>query len=159
MILDFVSPLINLLGYSYYVENLDFMKEITDSTKAGEGFSIYLFLLIDLIIILFYNKLKIVYGHYNFIKFYNLFFIGVILSRIFSDNFILARIADYFIFFRVLILAFLMFYIFNLMKNANEKIIKLLGILIILGMFFFYCKAIYNNAAGVAPFQFYFNHD
>lgn len=159
VILDLVQPFVNVLGYNYYVENLDYMKEITDENKTGEGFSKYLFFFIDLVIILFYNKLKNEFSHYYFIKFYNLFFIGVILSRIFAENFILARIADYFIYFRVLILAFLMFYIFRLSTNHNAKIIKPIALLISIGMLLFYYKAIYNNAAGIAPFQFYFNHD
>jgi len=158
LLLNLLAPFINFLGYSYYIENLDFMKEITDENKTGDGISVFLFFFIDLILILFYKNLKSKFNHFYFVKFYNLFFIGVILSRVFADNFILARIADYFIYFRVLILAFLMFYIFNLSKN-NSKLLKTLAIMITIGMLMFYYKAIYNNAADIAPFQFYFNHD
>ena len=159
ILLDYTSPLINLLGYSYYVEHLDLMKEITAENKTGDGLSIFLFFFIDLILILFYKKLNNKFNSYYFTQFYNLFFIGVILSRIFADNFILARIADYFIHFRVVIMAFLMLYIFNDLKYPNNRIIKPIAIVICLAMLLFYYKGIYNNAAGIAPIQFFFNHE
>jgi hypothetical protein len=159
IVLYYVSPFVDLLGYNYYLENLDYMKEITDDNKGGNGTSIVLFFFIDLLIILFYKKLNERFGSYNFIPFYNLFFVGVILSRIFEDIFILARIADYFIHFRVVILSFLMFYIFNVLKYPFNRIIKPLAIAICLAMLLFYYKAIYSNAANIAPIQFIFNHD
>jgi hypothetical protein len=160
ILLNYVTPLVNVLGYGYYIDNLDYMKEITDENKAGDGLSIFLFFFVDLFIILFYDKLKSSFANYNFIQFYNLYFIGLILSRIFADNFILARIADYFIFFRVVTLSFLMYYIFTISsKKTTGKLIKPIAVIICLGMLLFYYKAIYNNAAGIAPFQFYFDHD
>lgn len=158
-VLDYAAPFINLLGYSYYIENLDLMIEITDENKRGDGWSIFLFFFIDLVIILFYKKLKEKFNNYSLISFYNLFFAGLIMSRIFVDNFILARIADYFIHFRVVILAFLMCYIFNILEYPVNRIIKPLAIIICMAMLLFYYKAIYNNAADIAPIQFVFNHD
>jgi hypothetical protein len=159
IVLEYFTPLINLMGYDYYLENLDLMKEITEENKRGDGLSIFLFFFMDLLIIIFYEKLKEKFNSYNFIPFYNLFFVGLVLSRIFAENFILARIADYFIFFRVVILAFLMFYIFNVLKYPVNRIVKPVAIFICLAMLLFYYKAIYNNAADIAPIQFIFNHD
>ncbi|QOG04124.1 EpsG family protein [Flavobacterium sp. MDT1-60] len=159
ILLDFATPFINLLGYNYYIENLDYMKEITDENKRGEGLAIFLFFFVDLFIILFYEKLKTAFQELYFVKFYNLYFIGLMLSRIFAENFILSRIADYFISFRIIILSFLMFYIFNSSKIQKNKIIKAIAILTCFVMLLFYYKAIYNNAGDIAPFQFIFNHD
>ncbi len=159
ILLGYAAPFINLLGYDYYLENLDLMKEITDETQRGDGLSIFLFFFIDLFIILFYKRMKERFRDYNFVPFYNLFFIGLVLSRIFAQNFILARIADYFIAFRVIILAFLLFYVFNISKYSVKKITKPIAIFICFVMLLFYYKAIYNNAADIAPIQFYFNHD
>lgn len=156
-LINFISPLANLLGYNYYLENLDYMKEITEENKRGDGLGKYLFLLIDFFIILFYSRLKTEYKSSNFISFYNLFFIGVILSRIFAENFILARIADYYIHFRVLILAYLMYYIFNLGGGSYNKIIKPVALVLCVGLLIFFYKGIYNNAGDIAPFQFIFN--
>lgn len=159
VLLKYASPFANFLGYNYYIENIDFINKITIETRRGDGSSIYLFFFIDLFIILFYDKLKNKFINYNFISFYNLFFTGVILSRVFVDNFILARIADYFIFFRVVILSFLMFYIFNIFSYRRRKFFQPIAISICVAMLLFYYKAIYNNAAGVSPFQFVFDHD
>lgn len=156
VILDFASPIINLLGYNYYIENLDLMKEITDENNKGDGLSVFLFFFIDLFIIFFYNKLKKQYSSYNFVMFYNIYFVGLILSRVFAENFILTRIADYFISFRVLILAFLMVYIFNTTKAFKNPFIKPIAVVICIAMLLFYYKAIYNNAGDIAPIQFIF---
>jgi hypothetical protein len=157
--LDYASPIVDLLGYNYYTENFDLMSEISKENERGDGLSIYLFFFIDLFIILLYRKLKEKFISYGFIAFYNLFFVGVILSRAFAVNFILSRISDFFIHFRFVILAFLMFYVFNELKYKVNNIIKPVGILICMAMLFFYYKAIYNNAAGIAPIQFIFNRD
>jgi len=159
ILLAYFNPLINLLGYSYYMENLDTLRDYTQENKVGDGLSVFLFFFVDLMIILFYDKLKIRFQKYYFIQFYNLFFIGVILSRMFKGNFILERISDYFIFFRVIIMAFLMLYIFRMLKSSESKIIKPIAILICVAMLLFYYKGIYNNAAEVAPIQFIFHHD
>lgn len=158
-ILDFVKPFISLLGYDYYIENLEYMKEITDENKRGDGLSIFLFFIVDLFIILFYQRLKVNFKQYHFIKFYNLYFVGLILSRIFSDNFILSRIADYFISFRIVILSFLMFYIFSVSKEKTNKIVKVIAVVTCGVLLLFYYKAVYNNAGDIAPFQFIFDHD
>lgn len=159
IILEYMSPLINLLGYNYYIENLDYMKEITEESKKGDGLSIFLFFFADLFIIFFYEKLKLKFKKYFFVQFYNLYFIGSILSRVFADNFILARMADYFTFFRAMILAFLMFYIFNAQDTLTKKIIKPIALLLCMGLLLFYYKSIYNNAGDIAPIQFFFSHD
>ena len=159
IILEYMNPFINLLGYNYYIENLDQMKEITDENKRGDGLSIFLFFFIDLFIILYYEKLKLRFKNYYFIAFYNLFFIGLILSRVFSDNFILARIADYFIHFRVVILSFLMFYVFSVQRNSINKLVKMIALFICFGLLLFYYKSIFNNAGDIVPVQFFFNHD
>lgn len=159
IILDFATPFINLLGYNYYIENLDYMKELTDENKRGDGLSIFLFFFIDFFIILYYERLKKTFSSYHFIKFYNLYFVGLILSRIFADNFILSRIADYFISFRIAILSFLMFYIFNISKEQSNRIVKVVSVITCIVLLLFYYKAVYNNAGDITPFQFIFNHD
>jgi hypothetical protein len=156
-LLELVSPLINLMGYSYYIENIDYMQEITDELKRGDGTSYILFFVIDAFIIGLSTKLSEVFPTKLFKQFYGYFFIGVILSRLFADNFILARIADYFIFFRVFILAFLAFYIFRFNKPTLKKIYAPALTLILIGLIAFYYKAIFNNAADVAPFKFIFS--
>jgi hypothetical protein len=76
---------------------------------------------------------------------------------LFADNFILARVADYFIFFRVYILTFLISLAFlKRGKTLNKLFSPVLG-LILIGLIAFYYRAIMNNAADVAPFKFIFS--
>ncbi|MDP5199624.1 EpsG family protein [Flavobacterium sp. DG2-3] len=159
ILLNYLNPLINLLGYNYYMENLDMLRDYTEEHMVGEGLSVFLFFFIDFMIIIFYNRLKESFKKYYFIQYYNLFFIGVILSRMFKGNFILERISDYFIFFRLIILSFLMLYIFKVLKKSETKIIKPIALLVCIAMLLFYYRGIYNNAAEVAPIQFIFYHD
>jgi hypothetical protein len=156
-LLEIVSPVINLLGYSYYLENIDYMQEISDELKRGDGTSYILFFLIDTLIIFLSDKLSETYSTKLFKQFYGYFFIGLILSRLFADNFILARIADYFIFFRVFILSYLTFYIFRIDETKFQKIHVPVLTVFLIGLIAFYYKAIYNNAADVAPFKFIFS--
>lgn len=155
-LIELLTPLINLMGYYYYIENLDHLKEISDELKRGAGTSFILFFVIDALIIFQSTYLRNVFSTKLFLQFYGYFFIGLILSRIFADNFILARIADYFIFFRVFILAFLAFYVFRNSKRFQMKTHWLVVNLIIIALIAFYYKAIYNNAADIAPFKFIF---
>jgi hypothetical protein len=145
-------PIAAFLGYDYYLENLDFMKEITIENNTGSGLAIILFFIIDGFVIYYYEEMKKSIDDVLFSYYYAYFFVGVILSRIFEDNFILSRIADYFVGFRLLILAYLFSWLFKRTgKNVNVKII--LGLFLILGMVAYYYKAIYNNAADIAPYK------
>jgi len=154
-LLEAVTPIINLLGYNYYIENLDYMDEITKENTAGDGLSIYMFFLIDLVIILYSETLKKQFQKYNIVAYYNIFFVGLILSRVFANNFILARTAEYFIHFRVVILSFLCFYLMVPQLSGNV-IRRAIVIILSLVMLSFFYKGIYNNAADCSPFQFVF---
>lgn len=154
-LLDFVTPIVNLLGYSYYIENLDYMAEISKENASGDGLSVYMFFLIDLVIILYSGNLKKEFQKYNIISYYNIFFVGVILSRLFANNFILARTAEYFIHFRVVILSFLCFYLL-VQQTSGNVLRRVVVIIIVMIMMSFFYKGIYNNAADCSPFQFVF---
>jgi len=156
VLLEIVSPLVNLMGYSYYLENLDYMQEISDELKKGDGTSYILFFIIDAFIILLSNKLFETFPTKLFKQYYGYFFVGLILSRLFADNFILARIADYFVFFRMFILAFLVFYVFRVDRSTLQKLHIPILAFILIGLIAFYYKAIYNNGSGISPFKFIF---
>jgi hypothetical protein len=156
-LIELVSPFINILGYDYYVENIDHIQEISEETRRGSGTSHVLFFLIDAIIIYFFNRLTDTYPTKFFKQFYGYFFIGLILSRLFANNFILSRVADYFIFFRVYILALLISIVFLKRDGALNKLFSQVLGLILIGLIAFYYRAIMNNAADVAPFKFIFS--
>jgi len=152
LVLNLTAPIVSLTGYDYYVENLDYMQEISDEGKVGAGTGRALFFILDLIIIWFSADMKENFKEYDFHKYYNLYFLGALLDRLVYDNFILARTNDYLLNFRVVILSFLCFFFFN---SRSQKLVKsVLGYTIALMMTAFFYRAIYNSAAETSPFRF-----
>lgn len=153
---NIIVSLADLMGYGYYLKYIDLMKDITKEVTNGSGFGVYLFFIIDFMVILYSARLKTYFSMYNFKVYYNLYFTGIILNGIFSDIFVLARIGEYFTNFRILILAFLCVFLVREYR-AKAKPMALVCILFInLGLILFFYKAIYNNAAYCVPFQFLF---
>jgi len=157
-LIDFISPFANMLGYGYYISAIDFINQLSDQIRqgAGAGTGIYFFIMVDLVIIIFSSKLKNYFSRYNFTVYYNLYFTGILLSYVFYNNFVFYRIAEYFIYFRALILSFLCFYLINTrskIKGMHGTV--LVGIFVICFILYFY-KAIYNNVANCVPFQLIF---
>jgi hypothetical protein len=152
--LTITAPLVSLLGYGYYVENIDYMYEISEEGAVGAGTAKFLFFFIDFSIVIFSQQLKDRFENYDFYKYYNIYFLGALLERIVADNFILARTNDYLLNFRVLILSFLCYYLFSSFINRNVR--WALGSVIVFIMTLFFYRAIYNSAAKAAPFRFLF---
>jgi hypothetical protein len=152
--LQIAAPVVSMLGYGYYVENLDLMYEISEAGAVGAGTAKFLFLLLDIAIIWYSTTLKDIFRSYNFHRYYNLYFVGAFLERMVANNFILARTNDYLLNFRVLILAFLCYYFFESRYNLLVK--RLIGSIIVVIMLAFFYRAIYNKAAQAAPFDFLF---
>ncbi|MCC3152806.1 EpsG family protein [Hymenobacter sp. BT770] len=151
-VLKVAGPLASLAGYEYYVDNLDYMQEISDEGKVGAGTARALFFILDFIIIWFSQDLKENFKQYDFYKYYNLYFLGALLERLVYDNFILARTNDYLLNFRVLILSFLCFFFFH--SRTQRMVKEILGYAIALMMVAFFYRAIYNSAAETSPFRF-----
>lgn len=156
-----IYPVVDWLGYGFYIEIADTLTQFTEDNQTGDGLGLILFLIIDGLIIYYSDKMKEEFKLNYFIPFFNLFVIGAILSRAFAANFLFLRIAEYFINFRALILAFLCIYFIRNKKSSVSNYIKfttLQSIVIILMLAFFY-KAILNNAAGCRPWAFAFFND
>ncbi|SOD90118.1 EpsG family protein [Spirosoma fluviale] len=157
IVLAAVSPLVNLMGYGYYIDNLDYMYEITAEGKVGAGTANALFFVVDIAIMWYSPELKENFKKYDFYKYYNLYFVGAILDRIVSDNFIMARTNDYLLNFRVVIMSFFFYFLFN---TQTQKVVKrIFGYTISFIMVAFFYKAIYNRAADNSPFRFVFMED
>ncbi len=155
--LKLAGPLVSAIGYEYYVENLDDIQEAADEQKVGAGTARALFFMLDVAIIWYSTELKEHFRRYDFYKYYNLYFLGALLERLVHDNFILARTNDYLLNFRVVILAFLFYYLFN---SRSQKLVKeAIGYAIALMMTAFFYRAIYNAAAETSPFRsVFFEH-
>lgn len=141
------------LGYQYYIENVDEMKVITQDGMTGAGFGKYLFFIIDSLIIFYSEDLRKKYDQNFFSGYYNLYMTGILLERVFASNFILARANDYLGNFRVLILGFLCYFLFN--SYENKFIGRLIVFLLSLVMLLYFFRGIDNSAAGCSPFKFF----
>jgi|GEM_PF-1278417 len=157
LVLRLAGPIITVAGYGYYVENLDFMYEITEEGQVGAGTARALFLILDVAIVVYSPALKENFKQYDFHRYYNLYFLGALLERIVYNNFILARTNDYLLNFRVLILGFLFYYLFN--SHSQRMIKAAVGYAIGLMMTAFFYRAIYNAAAETAPYRLIFLED
>ncbi len=149
ILLNVSGPLVSLIGYDYYVQNLDEIQESAE--KGGAGTARALYFILDMAIIWYSADLKEHFRKYDFYKYYNLYFLGALLDRLVYNNFILARTNDYLLNFRVVILAFLFFFLFH---SRSQKLVKeVIGYTIALMMTAFFYRAIYNAAAETSPFR------
>jgi len=148
---DFLS-----LYQQQYVESFDFRtdraSEITEESKSTGFFPIFL-TSITLVVILFSRKLKIKYEKYNFIFYYNLYFIGVIFSNILSYNEGLDRLVQYFTFYRSYIFSIFLYYIF-LDSEKKYFLVKVFLIFVIFISLVFFYMVIYRGTMKISPFQF-----
>ena len=149
LLLNVSGPLVSLIGYDYYVENLDEIQESAE--KGGAGTARALYFILDLAIVWYSANLKDNFKKYHFYKYYNLYFLGALLDRLVYDNFILARTNDYLLNFRVLILAFLFYFLFN--SRSHRLLKEVIGYTIALMMIAYFYRAIYNAAAETSPFR------
>lgn len=124
-----------------------------DWNSGGAGLAKYFWLIINILIVLYYVKIRCLYKDKLFDIYYNLYFIGALLENIIGNSYLL-RFNIYFVNYRIPIFVF---FIFALLKTLNGKnyaynIILLVGV--ISGLLLFYYIAIYKKAAACAPYQF-----
>jgi hypothetical protein len=148
-----VLPLLSLLdsGYSSLQNELFFE---SDASVLSVGFA--LAFLVDALVVYFYPVLLERYRSNGFLLYFNLFYMGALLTPVvyFSNYIAFTRISFYLTSFRFVMLGFLLAYLMS--KNARFGIAKLLAVALILaylGMFF---VAIVRGAAWCSPFQFVF---
>lgn len=145
--LSFFSPLIDsfvsLLGYEIYSESA--LENFAEITKTGV--SLYVFILIDIIIIFYSTRMKEYYMNRKFNIYYDLYYIGTVFQLFLSNNMLLARPFRYFRYFKLLILAYLLFYLYKHGKSIlnQNSFFLLLFLLLVL-----YAAIIVNE-----PFYFF----
>ena len=123
--LDELYYLINYLGLeSYYYIDLN------DNFQARDfGFTLVSSVIIDIIIILYSVDLKKYYNSKKFIIIYNLFLFGEVLNVALMTSYILARPFRYFRYFKLIIAAYLLYY---LLKNRYKNINMILFIVLVI---------------------------
>jgi hypothetical protein len=116
--LDFVEKLLSFIGYEYYSENLDILVEKKVEVSIGpRRVSI---LLMNLIVVWYKPVIKNVFKNTNYILYFNLSFLGILLYNLFANSgHIFLRPVSYFTIFYILVLSYLLYY---LKPNKDYKI-------------------------------------
>lgn len=137
-----------LVGYNDYAEKADIVSEIKWEKEGGLG--VYMWMLIDISVILFFSRVFASKIGEHYFALYNLYYIGLLLTNITSGTF-LERGNIYFQNIRILIYAIVVYHIFN---SRSTVIIKLGAIVILLVLIIFFYMGIHNKASMCAPFMF-----
>lgn len=148
--LDWIMNVVSL-----YVPNAKYLSNLSAlgnrDMDVASGLGILANYVIDIILILFSNKLGRIYKSIGFNVLFRIFFIGVCLSNTFSIDVFLSRLPLALESLRFIILAFLTHYLFSLKKIPSAYYF---GIAIVSLYFFMFVFAIKNGASGCSPFQF-----
>lgn len=162
----FVNPVLE--SFFNYFETLTIFLNYETYSNAGNrsdlfiqnnsnGYSLgyYFNLSVNLIIILYSDKLKHFFREYYYKGYHNMFLIAALFSTIsiLSNSILIYRIFFYFNSFRFVVLSFLCYYLFS---NRNKMFNYFVGIIIAISFVFFFISAISKGASWSSPFQFVF---
>lgn len=136
------------LQYDYYT--LDEILNKVSVINTGIGF--ILAAVIDLIIILFSKTIKQYFSSKKFINIYTLYYIGTIVLIIIGDSNILARPFRYLIYFKLIVVAYLIYYLFHTAKLSFNQVIFFLILLIYFSLF---AALLYRGESNTAKFVFF----
>ena len=135
-------------GYADYADNVNSLSQVEWGKEGGLG--VYLWMLIDVWVMLCFSKSpKASIAKYE-ISLYNIYYVGLLLSNIVAGTY-LDRANLYFLNFRILVYAIFFYRIFQRKGNVMHKII---AIAVILVLILFFYMGIYNKASQCAPFKF-----
>lgn len=135
---DFMSelfPIIDVfalqLDYDVYSENV--IEKFADKTRAGDGISVRVLFLINLIIIYYSPKMKERFQSNKFTICYNLYYWGAVSQLFFINNMLLARPFRYFRLFNMLMIAYLLYYLCKpKLTKKNFVVVSILMFLLLL---------------------------
>ena len=140
----YVSNYLIILGYDNYSEYV--LNGLGDITTAGNGLSVRLLFLVNLIVIYYSDKLKLYYNSRKFTIIYNLGFWGAFFQQLCTNNLALARPFRYFKLFTMMSIAYLLYYLF---KNGRLPQNSIFFIITISLLFLMFIATIINE-----PFNF-----
>lgn len=157
IVLTLLSVFGGRLGSYLTEEKLNQFEEFTENVET-EGIAVVIYLCINIIIVLFSNRLKQEFKNYKFTFFYNLFIIGQLLNPIVAANTILARANYYFDLHKIIILSFFTYYLWY-SKSCNKFytiIYKCTFLIILLIYLVLHYRHIANNHF-ITPYQTIFS--
>ena len=109
-----IDIFINVLGYDKYNDSFYNFEELTTT-----GIGLYVYMILDALVIISSVKMKAFYNNKKFIIYYNLYYWGMIAQLFLTNNMLLARPVRFFRCFKLLMLAYFLYYLY---KNLHIKI-------------------------------------
>ena len=151
---DFMSELFPIINYftvqlDYGVYSEGVIEAYADKTNAGNGLSVKILFVVNLLIIYFSSKMKDRFKSNKFTIYYNLYYWGAVFHLFFINNLLLARPFRYFRLFNMLMIAYLLYYLCK--PKLTKKNFGVLSILMFLLLLLF--------AATIINEPFYFLWD
>jgi hypothetical protein len=132
---------------SYTIDEIDSMVSVSDT---GIGFLAAI--IIDILIILYSSKLKVYFNSKRFVIIYILYFIGTISQIIFAGTVVLLRPFRYFSFFKMILAAYLLYFLFKESKIYYNRMVLIVLIIIFLSLL---GATIYRGDTNTAKFLFF----
>ena len=145
---DHFETLAVLSGYEDYADSITTISEIEWGNKDGAG--VYLWMAIDLWVMLFFTKVRTESLTKYDKAFYNLYYMGLLLSNIVAGSY-LDRANLYFQNFRIIVYAIFFYTIF---KSKNHFVHKVIAVAVMAILIVFFYMGITNKASQCAPFEF-----
>lgn len=149
MLLDKMDIFILFFGYkaSYGIGDIE-----QQLVEVNSGIGVFLLFLIDIFIVLYSKKLKGTFSSTNFLIFYNLYFVGSLLSLILSGSIVLQRPILYFSSMRLIVASYFIYYLWKKFKKNINGLVFLLITTFYLLLFF---ALIYRGDTNTAQFVFF----
>lgn len=137
-----------MLGYSNYMYDVQDM-----NMEVGSGLGVILLHLLDLSIILLSLYVNKRTKDQNFLVYFRVFFVGVLLANIFGLNIVLSRLAFALVSVRFIVLAYVFYYVLHYWKCVGSYYKCLCGFVFFSYMILFFTNIIVG-ANKCSPFQF-----
>lgn len=125
--------------------NEDVLQRFSDVTHIGIMF--YIFLIVNSIIIVYSDKIKIYFGGRRINIYYNLFYWGMLFETLLATNMVLVRPFRYFRIYKLIMIAYLLYYLYKHPSTFSTLVFIIIIGLLLAGIVI---KAI------TTPFNFYF---
>ena len=150
-ILSHIFPILDILqqmdsgeGYASRY-NTNVLESYAEKTHIGIMF--YVFFIINALVILYYKKLKLYFSGRRFTIYYNMYFWGMICETLLATNMILIRPFRYFRIYKLILIAYLLYYLYKHPSSLSAFIFLVLLSILLISIFI---------KASTTPFNFYF---
>lgn len=143
-----LEPILLALGYEEYA----FGGVESSMSEVKIGVSFLATLMIDFMIIAYSKRMKAFYANDRFLCFYDLYYAGIVLNMLLANSFILQRPVRYFRFFKMIIAAYLLYYLY---KNGKSKI-NVIAFIVLIALFLLLYISLFRYAPDACYIYYFF---